>query len=270
MSFVWIRSKASVKAIAVVVHGLNLKPEKMNSLSEVLNQEGVDVLCLALAGHRDDRTNSLLEMKKVRRLDWLQEFHSAYAEARQESEKRHLPLNFLGYSLGALLGLDAMAGDPTLRFERLILVAPAVGLKIPPFLLKVLGAILGKTFMIGSQNLKDYRAQPGTSLAAYAALASSHRSLPSNCPESFRIPTLVMIDPKDEFVSLKKLRKWIKNKDLQSIWKVVEISSPRSLNEKVRHHLMVDEASVGVQNWALMRAEIARSLRSSKTSEQDA
>ena len=46
-----IKRTKKVKGVALVVHGLNLKPERMQSIITELNDAGIDVLNLSLRGH---------------------------------------------------------------------------------------------------------------------------------------------------------------------------------------------------------------------------
>mgnify|MGYP000579510701 CR=1 FL=1 len=51
----WSLTKSSVKeGQALVIHGLNTKPEKMRDIIDAFNARGHDVLLLKLIGHNDD------------------------------------------------------------------------------------------------------------------------------------------------------------------------------------------------------------------------
>jgi|GEM_PF-6880308 hypothetical protein len=51
VQFYSIRRFKKLKGIALVIHGLNLKPEKMEPIITLFNQSGIDVLNLSLHGH---------------------------------------------------------------------------------------------------------------------------------------------------------------------------------------------------------------------------
>src|SRR5271157_3010841 len=46
-----IRRTKKTRGVALVVHGLNLRPERMESIITELNDTGIDVLNLSLRGH---------------------------------------------------------------------------------------------------------------------------------------------------------------------------------------------------------------------------
>ena len=58
----WIHSKAGApRGVVLVIHGLEIRPSRMNDIGNTLADSGFDVLRVALSGHR----GSLKEMRKV-------------------------------------------------------------------------------------------------------------------------------------------------------------------------------------------------------------
>lgn len=49
-----VRNQTQVKGIAIVIHGLNLNPDRMGSIISCLTKSGIDVLNLTLHGHGDN------------------------------------------------------------------------------------------------------------------------------------------------------------------------------------------------------------------------
>ena len=241
------RKVPSPQGVAFVVHGLNLKPSKMNELVKVLNGLQIDVLRVGLAGHRGSEE----EHKHITREIWLKDVFDNYSLACAHAIALKKRLYFLGYSLGALLFLDLLNNAPGSALEKdrinvgkAILLAPAIALPWYTHLIKVFN-IFGGTFMVMSMNRPDYRSLPGTSVAAYNAFFESIEALDiSKHKHSNSIRTLVIIDPKDELVSLRKIRDVVKRHHLHR-WKIVELPS----GHRRRHHLIVDRESLGQERW---------------------
>ena len=60
--------------------------------------------------------------------------------------------------------------------------------------------------------------------------------------------TLVFMDPEDELVSLKDLRKNIKNFGLSN-WEIREVSASLSKLKPKYHHLIIDSDCVDPETW---------------------
>ena len=257
-SSIWFKSSHfPPKSISIVVHGLNLKPEKMNSIAEVLNDGGSDVLRVSLKGH----TGNEEEFKKVTRNDWIKDLLEAYREAREKADGLGVPLYFVGYSLGALINLDMMNSYPEARIEydRMILFAPASAVKKTTYLIKAFH-LFGSKYVVPSAANENYRANKnGTPLAAYDALFGSISRLKKSGINQPNIPTLIMVDPKDELVSEKGLRAMIEKNQL-SEWKIFKIQKQDPQLKSNYHHLIIDEASVGVDEWTIIKNNIREHL----------
>ena len=257
-SSIWFKSSHfPPQSISIVIHGLNLKPEKMNSIAEVLNDGGSDVLRVSLKGH----TGNEEEFKKVTRNDWIKDLLEAYREAREKADGLGVPLYFVGYSLGALINLDMMNSYPEARIEydRMILFAPASAVKKTTYLIKAFH-LFGSKYVVPSAANENYRANKnGTPLAAYDALFGSISRLKKSGINQPNIPTLIMVDPKDELVSEKGLRSMIEKNQL-SEWKIFKIQKQDPQLKSNYHHLIIDEASVGVDEWTIIKNNIREHL----------
>jgi hypothetical protein len=64
----------------------------------------------------------------------------------------------------------------------------------------------------------------------------------------------VLIDPKDELISYKRLQKWIQKHHLIN-YKVVTLDPDLTGRSKRFHHLILDEATMGKKNWQLATAQ---------------
>lgn len=257
-AWTWIRSpQTPARGVAVLVHGLNLKPERMTEIGTLLSRNGIESLRVSLSGHRGDSA----EFARVSRDTWLEDVRSAYREARKESDQRKLPLYFVGYSLGALLHLDLLNNDSgaEYRYDRMVLLAPAVSLRATSHLVKLLG-FLGPEFVVPSFGPGDYRANSGTPMAAYSALFESLERLEKSGIRQGNTPTLIMIDPDDELVSRDGIAALIQRHSL-SAWQLKHVEKRSPTRERSHHHLIVTEETMGKDAWEHIGASIAEHLR---------
>jgi esterase/lipase len=196
----WILSHSKVKrGQALVIHGLNTKPEKMDQIIKELTENGYDVYSLKLSGHNHD----LDRMKKVTYEGWRDEVKSAYDVVQAKNKKDGGKLTLAAYSLGGALAMDMLANNPGLKVDQSILFAPAIEVKATSHLIKFF-ELFGKDYIVPSFCPEDFRAERGTSVAAYLALFKAIDHLHKGDLKLLNIPTLVFIDKKDELVSIIK------------------------------------------------------------------
>jgi len=245
---VWLEATgAPSRAVALVIHGLNLKPERMDAIAAPLRARGVDVLRVALAGHRGRPA----VFKRVDAALWRAEARRAIDAAVARSSERGQPLFLVAFSLGALVALEAAsAGERHPPFARAVLLAPALALRPRVRLIDPLGT-LGSELVLPSATPPDYRANDGTPMAAYRALFELERGLRERGLERCDQPTLVYVDPEDELVSADGLRRLIASEQLGH-WRLVEVSIAGSTLAGRRHHLIVDADAVGAVQWQRM------------------
>ena len=109
--------RSNVKAVVLIVHGLNLKPSKMSDLGTFLQESDFEVYTANLSGHR----GSFDDHKIVTRAIWLEDFYGAYKIASARASELKIPIYFLGFSHGAVLGLDALLSKEDVKIEKMIL-----------------------------------------------------------------------------------------------------------------------------------------------------
>lgn len=247
----WIRTERPSRGIAVVAHGLNSKPEKMRELETVLRDLGLDIVRITFAGHAGHQE----AFKRVTAEQWRRDFREAYRAARLEADARRHPLFFLGYSLGSAVGLDLISNEPEIRFDRMILLAPAWAVRPRSHLIQGL-RVLGGGFLVPSLGPRSYRANGnGTSVAAYEALFECIRHIKAATLRDLRIPTLAIFDPKDELVSGPRLERLIASEKLES-WQLLKISTKGASVRPSYHHLIIDSASMSAGTWHLVQARV--------------
>jgi alpha-beta hydrolase superfamily lysophospholipase len=240
---IWVAPRSIPGAAAVVVHGLNLKPSRMNDIVSELNKKNILVLRVSLTGHRGD----LKEFKRVERSDWLIDLLHAYRIALEKAESLGIPLYFVGYSLGCPVVLDLMISHKEVSFDKTVFFAPAIALRNYTHLIKLFN-IFGKTAVIPGRTPHQYRANFGTPVSAYNALFQHINKINSTGYGRLNIETLIFLDPKDELVSHKALQRLIFSERLDK-WHFISISTDLKNPGNKYHHLMIDPDTAGEEAW---------------------
>jgi alpha-beta hydrolase superfamily lysophospholipase len=255
------------KGVALVVHGLNLKPERMDAIIIRLNQIGIDVLNVSLRGHggnyeaNKNIPEAEARLESFRTVDypsWLQEVSSGFDEARVRATRKKVPLFFVGYSLGGLLGCDLVLSNPEKFFDAMILFAPALNIKTETYLLKAMMPF--PNLVIDSLSPPSCRANTGTPMAAYKALFEAIDHFEKNINQQLNRPTLLFIDENDEFISCSGIRDMIANHKLDQ-WRLRIVRKDPEIGDKVSHHLIIDGDSVGKNMWGNMANDMFRHFK---------
>jgi esterase/lipase len=250
----WFYSQDSKpRAVALVAHGLNMNPTKMDALAQLLASKGVDAYRIGLSGHEGD----LDIFKAASREKWRGEMISFSNEAAARAAQFNVPLYLVGFSLGATLAEDAMNGA-NVTFDKAVLFAPAMALKFTSKLIRAY-RIFGKRACVPSAAPREYRANKCTPVCAYTALFDSIKAGRATGLAKSNIPTLIFVDPKDELVSLHGLESMSRRFDLNQ-WRFVEVFHKNSKLKRVVHHLITDEDALGAEPWAQVVSEISKHL----------
>ncbi|MCX8044751.1 MAG: lysophospholipase [Desulfobacterota bacterium] len=255
------------RGVSLVIHGLNTNPDKMHDIIDILNKQGIDVLNLSLRGHGnnyhrradstavDDRLDSL---KNVSFLLWLQEAHNAYLKVLLRARRFGVPVSFVGYSLGGLMGCTLMLSHPHVRFHRMILFAPALAVQQKRFLLKPLTPFTG--FVIDSLSPIEYRSNSGTPVGAYNALFDALSYFEHHVDGRIDIPTLIFIDEQDEFIDYEALQALLHERHLEK-WRLIPVNKDTGISDTMPHHIIIDRQSTGTNAWREIESFIVTHLR---------
>jgi esterase/lipase len=242
------------KAITVVVHGLNNKPSVMMELAEFLRANGSDIVLVSLSGH----INGSPDSSSVSREIWLNDLYNAYNLAESLVNKSK-PVYFLGYSLGALINLDLITQFPTsINYDKMILLAPANATRRRVKILQLLTFFMNSKWKLPSLMPKAYRASPFTPIQAYKVLFEMTASVERQAYSDLHMPVLIIIDPKDEMISLKKLEKIMATYNINK-WQLFQIHHKPS-GKSTYHHLIIDQHSLGKENWVAITSQIKNFL----------
>lgn len=236
----------------LLVHGLNMNPASWNEMIAFLNQLGLSVYRLELKGHRGLEFS---DMADVTAEGWLAQCNSAIEFMMEKLPG--LPLFLIGYSLGGLLGVVVQVQRNKPCFERQVLLAPALALKLYTRLAVPLTRVVPS---LGAHAPRSYVANPeGATGAAYRALFDLERKMRTSKERELVLvnsPTLIFMRPNDELISYWGMKKIIARNKLDR-WRLTPLPRKKcSYRELPFHHLLVDEKSVGEQSWQKMTRQV--------------
>ena len=245
-NFEYHPTSLSRKAIALVAHGLNMKPAGMLAITQWLNEQGLDVYLVKLSGHHEQS----IHIKHITSTMWEEEMLQVYTIAKTASVQQAVPLFFVGYSLGALLGqaMQLLLKEEQV-FDKQILIAPATAVRKRSYVLKLF-SFIHKKIMLPSFTPSPYRANNFLPLTAFEVLFKSERNIVEAQFKKMNIPTLIFIDPKDELISYKKLVQLLHLFHLSN-YEIVTLDSNLKVRQAHYHHLIVSEGTMGKQNWEM-------------------
>ena len=179
---------------------------------------------------------------------WYEELRYVYCLAKNKAEEQQVPLIFLGYSLGALVGAYLIVKSEGLHsFSKQILLAPATATRRTSSWIKST-FIFPDSWKIPSFSPDGYRMNKSLPIKAYKILFHYQQFIISSGFKYVNIPTLIFIDPKDELISIGRLKEYIRRFDL-SEYQIVKLLSHMKDRQAKIHHLIVDDATMGKENW---------------------
>lgn len=254
------------RGVAVVVHGLNLQPERLHPLVDEVRRWGIGAVFCSLQGHGENyqplagqpvAAARLAAFRQVSYVGWRSEILAAYGTAVKLAADHGAPLFLLAFSLGALLGCELLVTEPAVRFDRMALLAPALALR-PVSHLPYLFARWPQ-IAIRSFSPRAYRANPATPVAAYLTLRTALSNVQQRPNPALNVPTLVLIDERDELVSARGLQRLLRRHNLTH-WQLQPIRKQPTRPDARFHHLIIDAECVGPATWYTMLTQIQRHL----------
>lgn|GEM_PF-16589 len=233
------------RGVAVVAHGLNLLPSRMDALANVLAESGYTVVRAALSGHG----GNLATYRKVTRGRFLGDMHAAVCAGDSMAREKGIPLVLVAYSLGALVAQDLVNTPAFTRspFASQVLFAPAITVKA--FTQTVRALSFAPWLQLPSLGFDGYKAASGATIAAYNALFDARSALLDGTLAHSRVPTLVFMNEGDELVSMSGLRDFIKDRELTT-WTLEAIDKSGHSQPWRMNHMVIDSASMAATEWA--------------------
>ena len=239
--------------VAMLVHGLNTRPDKMKALADVLTSMGYVTQITQLSGDANQA-----DWPAVSLSIWHQEMLQAYRDLVTNRQPRQIL--FVGFSLGAALGTELLSSEASVHFDKMILLAPAISVHGYTRLVRIFG--FWGSLSIPSASPAEYRQHSGTSEDAYGALFDAIDNLSvlqTSQQDKLSVPTLVMTDPDDELVSQVGLKDWVQTNQLRH-WDLQSVSNQGSTLTRPYHHLIIDAVCVGEAEWLRMKTQIGKFL----------
>ena len=253
------QNREEIKGVALVIHGLNLRPDKMQAIVTGLTEAGIDALRLSLHGHGENFPHHEGIDKDQARLDafkgvsfplWTNEAYLAYTLVQKKAEQNKVPIFFVGFSIGGLIGLDLFASQKEVQYDRMVLFAPAIKLRSIHYLGRILSPF--PRLIIPSFAPDSYLSnKKGTPIAAYNALFEGLQQFEKHASRTINIPALIFIDEEDEFIPVHAFKELIIEKKLD-LWKLYIVEKEALVDQDTFHHHIIDESSTGKTVWKKM------------------
>jgi hypothetical protein len=216
----------------------------MGALLELVQTHGFDPHLLELRGHGQGEHNLL---RSVHSEIWL--------DQAMERIRALSPRLLLGYSLGASTLLEALErAQVSPRPEFGVWIAPSFGARWFSSLSSLI-APFAPGWVLPGKSPPEYRAGPGTAVAAYAAHEQIRKALWSR-PQLQFAPSknLVFLGEGDELISAERGGSFARSR-LPSA-RIVSVSKDQDTVRPRRLHLFVDEPTAGPPTWAKICKEI--------------
>ena len=273
LSMRWFHNQKSQKlqGVALVIHGLNLRPDRMRPIIDSLTGAGIDVLSLSLRGHganydhRDGLGAAAARLESFKNVSyplWLNEAYLAYMQVQQRGQQEQVPVFLTAFSIGGLIGLDLLLTNPGVHFDKIVLLAPAISLHAAIYLERLLAPF--PRLVIPSLADDAYLAnKSGTPVAAYNALFEALEDFEQNAGPKLNLPTLLFIDEQDEFIPLRGLKELVAEHNLDQ-WQFYIVQKEEKLASGTFHHHILDATSTGEKVWRAMMTATIRHLLGEK------
>lgn len=242
------RLSAAKPTNVLLIQGLNQAPSGLIALQNALIKEGISNSLVELAGHRTSAECGL------RYSNLRQRWTASVADRLSFLGESKVVL--IGYSMGALLALDAAQQHPT-KVAGLVLLAPPVAFTTKAQLLRVLTPFSVFSWSLPSFAPTHARLCDRTSLAAYRAVFALQNQVLQTQSTIGSIPTLVVATAEDEIVSYSGVQRWYE-KQRGSSWRFIEVNT---LSDSLPAHLITDPQAHDPEKWSILLNQIQSFIR---------
>lgn len=248
----WFEARGEKKGVVLLVHGANLRPDRMDEMGATLAERGFDVYRPGFRGHCNEGEGAITDdLASI----WEKEAKQFYAAAKSRAGTK--PLLLVAYSFGALI--YQVLGEE-LSFARRVYFAPAFATKFwyRPF---VWVAGLFPNASYPSVVPKEYRANDSTPLKGALAFDAFLQRWKKGEGKNLESPILIWMDPKDELVSYDGVVTHAADK---SNWRLELLSVKDSTLDRAYHHLITDLRALGEKEWERVMSETTNFLEGRK------
>ncbi len=231
-------------------HGLNQNPEALKTLLKDLSRRKMKTYLLHLPGHGGESDFTGLTGA---------DFFTTHQEAYLYLQKSYdLPLYFLGYSFGALIGVHQF---PQCPFKKMVLLAPAIRLRRHAFLLKPILPFVSRipSVRVGDDDFeRRYRYHhAGVPTPVYSSFFSIYKENKQQAAQPWEAAnTLMMMHPRDELVSFTQLKKLAETQERCTL---IALDNSKATARRY-NHLCFDPMTLGGESYQKMVKDITRFL----------
>lgn len=243
------------RGIVLTVHGQNLDPAKMDSIGARLNQAGYDIYRVAMTGSRGNYEEALTVTREV----WLEDLRRSFQETKRWRAKKDLPVYCVGFSMGALM-LVAAQVNQAIQCDRFVLLSPALVPKMPAWLVGAAAKAIPERLKFPTAVPVEYRRHDYFLIHPNKIIFDVVAEVVESSLAAANVPTLVMMDPRDELISYGGLELLVETKQLSN-WKFEPISTDSTELAQPIRHLIVDKPALGQAEWDRMIILILAHLR---------
>lgn len=235
------RIQEQPKGAVLLVHGLNNIPSILDDLSDLFYEMGYNTHYVTLKGHKPD-----IQETDITEQDWINDLLEEYKKIKQETPQ--LPVIAAGFSLGALV----IMATQSIHYEhfiinRMILFSPSFFIRHDFSFMKNILRKIGqfRAISLTPKPIRNYRYLP---LGFYANLFALKDIVKHHQFKKLNIPTIVILDKKDEAISLSKISRSIEKNHLTQ-WEIFPIKIQSRISWKKWHHLSIMKSSLGTAEW---------------------
>ena len=169
----------------ITLHGLNNRPDILNPLIDSTAKKIVN-----------------LNFNEAKSDDPLADWDKTYEESWQREKPSQSCV--IGFSLGGAIAIRGLTRG--IHPRKLLLLAPAISLRLASYLPRLLTPLSGIDLHLPSFSPRDFRWSRWTPLRHYRSMYSAIPDNGIKIPEG--VTALIVVDPADELVSAKGLRKF--------------------------------------------------------------
>ncbi len=235
----------------IIIHGLNNNQEGFYPLSKALNVLGYETEILCLPGHGENRE----ECKDAK--EAMRTFDLKMKKVIQD------PFSVIAFSQGALYLQLWLETNPSPLPRAQILLSPALYIRQFNLLNKLMSALPSFMFFL-SQTPKTLRRYNYLFVWEYRNLFQKAKQY-ENSKSPLKIPSLVLIDPKDEVVDAQKLEEEMAKRN--SVLNLEYFERPYlKARRPGKHHILFNPEYFTPNDWKSLLTKIDEFLK--KTSSE--
>lgn len=189
--------------------------------------------------------------------EWQRDVEQAYKLTHERFPK--LPVYALGYSIGGLLLTSMVEENPqSHRPQGMILLAPAISLRTIFDIASELGLPPRTSWSVPNVAPPAYRRYELTPIFWYSNTLELYSMMERSSYTSRlkSLPTLIVLNPRDELVSDGGVERFVSKNGLSPEWRIALVH-PAPEEQSLKEHLIIDPTCLGTKEWERLKALIA-------------